>query len=105
MANPNRRRRITAQGRENEMILKAERLAEQQIEDGTASAQVITHYLKLGSSKERLEREKLRRENELLRARVKKLESDERSEEFYKKVIESMKRYSGEDMGDEEEML
>lgn len=97
-------RRITAQGRENEMILEAEKLARRQLEEGTASAQVITHYLKLGSSKERLEKEKLRRENELLRARVKNLESAERSEEYYKQVVDALKRYSGSsDDGDEYE--
>lgn len=103
-----RSRRMTAEGREKEMILKAEELARKQLEEGTASAQVITHYLKLGSSKERLEKEELRRKNELLKAKIKNLESAERSEEFYKKVISAMKRYSGEseeEEYDEEEML
>lgn len=100
-------RRVTASGREKEMIRKAERLAERQLDEGTASAQVITHYLKLGSERERLERDKLRRENDLLRAKVKNYESVEKSGEFYEKVIQHLKLYSGESRegDDEEEML
>ena len=52
---------LTPEARENQLVSLAINLAEQQLRDGTASSQVITHYLKLGSQKERLEREKLQR--------------------------------------------
>ena len=70
--------------------------AEQQLLDGTASSQVITHYLKLGSTKERLEREKLERENELLRAKAESIQSAQRIEELYKNALDAMRSYRGE---------
>lgn len=83
------------EARENQMISLAVDLAEQQLRDGTASAQVITHYLKLGATTARLEKEKLERENELLKAKTKALESAERVEELYANAINAMKMYGG----------
>lgn len=83
------------EARENEMIALAVDLAEQQLREGTASSQVITHFLKLATTRESLEKEKIRRENELLRAKVEAIESDKRSEELYSQAIEAMRRYSG----------
>lgn len=80
---------------ENRMIMLATNLAEQQLRDGTASSQVITHYLKLGSTKEKLEKEKLIEENKLLKAKTEALESAKSLEESYIKAVEAMKRYSG----------
>lgn len=70
-------------------------LAEKQLLEGTASSQVITHYLKLGSTKERLEKEKLERENELLRAKTESLQSMQRIEELYANAITAMQKYNG----------
>jgi len=86
---------MTPEARENQMISLAIDLAEQQLLDGTASSQVITHYLKLGSSKERLEMEKLKRENKLLIAKAENLESAKRIEELYEDALNAMKIYSG----------
>lgn len=85
----------TVEGRENQLVALAVDLAEEQLRDGTASAQVITHYLKLGSTKMRLEMEKLKRENELLTAKTEAIESSKRIEEMYKEAIDAMKIYSG----------
>lgn len=71
------------------------RLAEQQLEDGTASAQVITHYLKLGSSRERIEQERLRHENELLKVKREAYEGQKRIEELYVNAIQAMRAYGG----------
>lgn len=84
---------LTPEARENQLIALAIDRAEQQLLDGTASSQVITHYLKLGSTKERLEREKLERENELLRAKAKSIQSAERIEELYKNALDAMRSY------------
>ena len=84
-----------------QLVSYAERLAEQQLLNGTASSQVITHYLKLGSTIARLEREKLARENELLRAKAESLHSTHRSEELYENALNAMRRYSGN--GEEDE--
>ena len=86
---------LTPEARENQMISLAVDLAERQLQEGTASSQVITHYLKLGSMRERLEREKLEEENKLLRAKTENLQSQKNVEEAYLKAINAMKRYSG----------
>lgn len=93
---------LTPEDRENEMIIYAIDLAEKQLREGTASSAVITHYLKLGSSKEKLEREKLQKENELLRAKTEALQSAKRVEELYANALAAMKLYTGENDNDQE---
>lgn len=85
----------TVEGRENQLIQAAVDLAEKQLSDGTASAQVITHYLKLGSTKERLEKEKLANENELLRAKTEALQSAKKIEDLYVNALNAMRAYGG----------
>lgn len=86
---------LTAEARENQMISLAVDLAEKQLQEGTASSQVITHFLKLGTTKAELEREKLRSENELLKARTEDLKTNKQIEEVYTKVLDAMRKYSG----------
>lgn len=86
---------LTPEARENQMISLAVDLAEKQLLEGTASAQVITHYLKLGATTAKLEKEKLERENELLKAKAKALESAEKIEELYSNALNAMRNYSG----------
>lgn len=93
---------LTAEARESQMIALAVDLAEQQLRDGTASSQVITHFLKLGATTAKLEKEKLERENELLIAKTRSLESTERVEELYLNALEAMRNYSGQDNGGQE---
>lgn len=86
---------LTPEARENQMISYAVDLAEKQLREGTASSQVITHFLKLATVKEQLEREKIRQEIELQKAKTKALASDEELKVMYKDAIEAMKKYSG----------
>lgn len=86
---------ITPEARENQLISLAVDLAERQLREGTASSQVITHYLKMGSMREKLERERLIEENKKLRAQTSAIESEKRSEELYEKAIAAMKKYQG----------
>lgn len=86
---------LTPEARESQMMSLAVDLAEKQLMDGTASSQVITHFLKLATTKANLEREKLERENELLRAKTEALQSAKHIEELYTDAINAMKRYSG----------
>ena len=86
----------TPEGRENELVTAAIDLAEQQILNGTASSQVITHYLKLGSTRERLEQQRIEHENELTRGKIEALESQKRVEELYIEALTAMRSYSGE---------
>ena len=92
---------LTPEARENQMIALAVDLVEQRLLDGTASSQETTHFLKLGSMKNRLEMEKLQEENRLLKARTKALQSAKRVEELYSEAIKAMRRYSGQ--GSEED--
>lgn len=106
VSGPTSRRRppaTTPEGRENQLVALAVEVAEQQLREGTASAQVITHYLKLGTTRERLEQEKLARENELLRARSEALASAQRVEELYTKALSAMRTYAGHEPRDEYE--
>lgn len=93
----NRRTPTTPEGREQQMIGLAHDLAEKRIREGTASAQEITHFLKLGSSRERLEQERLSHENELLVAKRQQIESQEAVEELYKAALGAMRTYSGQE--------
>ena len=93
---------LTPEARENQLISLAVDLAEKQLQEGTASSQVITHYLKLGSTKERLEKEKLAEENKLLRARTEALQSAKKQEELFEQAIKAMRRYSGNGDDDDE---
>lgn len=100
----NRRRATSEENREAQLVSLAMDLSEKQLVEGTASSQVITHYLKLGSTRERLEQERLRNENELLRSKVEQLASAKRTEEMYEKAMRAMRHYTGhEDPEDEED--
>ena len=93
-----RRRRKPAtspEQREGELVSLAADLAEEQIRGGTASSQVITHFLKLGSSREKLEQSRLSHENELLQVKKEAMESQKRVEELYLSALDAMRSYSG----------
>lgn len=70
-------------------------LAEKQLLDGSASAQVITHYLKLGSTRERLEQQRIALENQLTAAKTKQIASDTELDKKITDAMEAMRRYSG----------
>jgi hypothetical protein len=90
-----RRPATTPEGREQQLVGDALDLAERQLRNGTASSQVITHFLKAGSTREELEHERLRHENELTRVKIEALERQERIEELYVDAIKAMRIYSG----------
>jgi hypothetical protein len=93
----------TPEARENQMVSLATDLAERQITEGTASSQVITHFLKLGSSREKLEQERLEHENALLEVKKQQIESQQRIEELYLEAIKAMRSYSGDKVTDDED--
>lgn len=90
-----RRRARSPADRENEVIALAYDLAERQLKDGTATAQVITHFLKLATEKDRLEREILSEQKKLVSAKTESIQSSKRIEELYSEAVASMQRYSG----------
>ena len=91
----------TPESRENQMVSLAVDLAEKQLAEGTASSQVITHYLKLATTRETLEKQKLVSENELLKARVESIHSSANVEALYKDALNAMKSYSGQEAEEE----
>lgn len=92
----------TPEEQEKRMISMAMDLAEKQLSEGTASAQVITHFLKLATTKEELEKEKLIKENKLLNAKAESLQSNSKIEELYEQAISAMRTYSGSIMDKDE---
>ena len=92
---------ISVEARENQLVSLAVDLAERQLREGTASSQVITHYLKLGSTREKLERERLEEENKLLKAKTKALENAEEVKVLYEQALKAMRNYAGQGEPDE----
>lgn len=86
---------LTPESRENQLISLAVDLAEKQLQEGTASSQVITHYLKLGSTKERIEKEILEKQKDLITAKTEAIKSAKRVESLYEEAIKAMRKYSG----------
>jgi hypothetical protein len=108
-ANRNRRKPLrpssTLEGRENQLISLASDLAEEQLRDGSASAAVITHFLKLGTTRERLEQTRLENENLLIAAKVDQIQSQRKIEELYSQALNAMRQYSGQppELGEEDD--
>ena len=92
---------------ENAMIAQATRLAYQQLCDGTASSQVITHYLKLGSTKERIEQEMLRKQVSLIDAKTESIKDQKKSEKLYQEALNAFRTYSGQrqEVDEDEDIL
>ena len=90
---------LTPEARENQLISLASDLAEKQLREGTASSQVIT----LGSTKERIEKEILEKQKELIEAKTQNLQSAKRIEELYSNALNAMRNYSGHGSGDDDE--
>ena len=92
---------LTPEARENQMIDLAMDLAEKQLRDGTASSQLITEFVKRGSTKARLEKEILAEQKELIAAKAEALQSQKRIEELYSEALSAMRRYNGQGDPDE----
>lgn len=86
---------LSPEDREQQLIAKAERLAEQKLEDGTASPQIIVHYLRLATERERLDREALRTDVELKKAKIESLQLASEIKTMYEEAMTMFKRYSG----------
>ena len=93
---------LSPEAKEDQMISLAIDLAEQQLRDGTASSQVITHYLKLGTTRERLEQKRIEQEIELQKAKTKALGNAEEIKILYENALKAMRNYAGYGEEDEE---
>ena len=94
---------LSPEARENQLIALAYDRAEERLRDGTATSQEIVHFLKLGSTRAELEKEKLKNETEVLRAKAKTIESVEETKALVEDAIRAMRRYSGNGDPDEYE--
>lgn len=92
---PSRRPALTDEGREAQLVSAALDLAERQILDGTASSQVLTHFLRAGSMRERLERIKIGYETRLLEARAEQIAATQQQAELFAEAIRAMRMYQG----------
>ena len=93
---------ISPEARENQMAALAMDLVEQRLRDGTASSQETTHFLKLVSSKAILERDKLRAENNLLKAKEEQIHSMKSQEELLEKAMQAFSVYKGQGEPDDD---
>ncbi|MCD8155141.1 MAG: hypothetical protein LUF78_10765 [Clostridiales bacterium] len=94
---------LSPEARENQMIALATDLAEKQLREGTASSQVITHYLKLGTTREQLEKAKLEKEVAMVQAKTESLQSSKNMEELMREAISAFRTYSGHDEDNDDE--
>lgn len=94
---------LTPETRENQLIALAMDLAEKQLREGTATSQVITQFLRLGSTEQKRRMEKLERENELLRAKTEAIEKAESQNEMYAEALRAFGIYRGESRRDDDE--
>lgn len=88
---------LSPEARENQMISLAVDLAEKQLIDGTASSQVITHFLKLGSTKAQIEKELLAKQVDLAEAKAESIKSQKNMEKIYLEAMVAMQRYRGQE--------
>lgn len=86
---------MTPEDREDQLIALATDLAEQRLRDGTASNQLIAEIMRLGTTKERLQKEKLQRENEMLRAKTEAIMAQKSTDQLYKRALDAMRTYAG----------
>ena len=94
---PRRRPATTPEGREMQLAAQAYDLAERQIQDGTASAQVLVHFIKYGSTRERLEQQRIAHENELLQAKREAMDDAKMSVALYQEAHNALRKYQGQE--------
>ena len=94
---------LTPEAREMQLASLAVDLVEQRLIDGTASAQETVHFLKLVSQKTKLELERAKLENELIKAKTQSIKDQADMKVLYKDAIAAMRRYSGNGSDEEED--
>lgn len=92
---------ITPEEKDNQMISLATDLVERRLREGTASSQEIVYYLKLGSQKEKLEKQILERQRDLMEAKTASLQSAQRIEALFDEAMKMFKVYSGTEDGED----
>lgn len=96
---------LTPEARENQLVALAVDLAEQQLLAGTASSQVITHYLRLGTAQEKIKVGMMEEQKKLIEAKTQAIQSAQRIEELYTEALQAMRTYSGQDGNADEDVF
>ena len=96
---------LDPEARQAQMINLAIRQAEEQLRAGTASSQIVVHYLKLATAREKKELEILDKQAELIKAKTEMLAAQKETEKMYKEAIEAMKLYNGFGVDEGEEIF
>ena len=91
---------LSPEARENQLISLAVDLVEQRLMDGSASSQETTHFLRLATTKARIEKEILEKQRDLIVAKTESIKAEKRKDELYSEAIKAMRRYNG--YGDDE---
>ena len=87
--------------REQQLTELAMNLVEQRLVDGTASSAETVHFLKVASTRERLEQAKLEHETQMLQAKTKAIGSMEDTKKLMDSALRAFRSYQGmEDDGD-----
>lgn len=92
---------LTPESRENQMVCLAIDLAEKQLRDGTASSQLIHHFVKIGSTKEKIEKEILQEQKKLIEAKTQTLQSAQKNDELFAQALVAMSSYKGQSNDDD----
>lgn len=93
---------LTPEAHENQMISLAMDLVEKRLREGTATSQETVHFLRLASSKARIEKEILEMQKDLIEAKTESLQAAKRIEELYTNALDAMRSYSGHGGSDDE---
>lgn len=96
---------LTPEARENQLIALAMDVAEEKLRNGTASSQLITEFVKRGSTKAALEKELLVEQKKLMEAKQEMMKVSSHMDEIYQKALNAFRGYSGQDVVDEDEYV
>lgn len=81
--------------RERENMFLATELAAKQLRDGTAKAQVVTHYLRMSSPREDIERRMMEAKIALLEGQLAACQNDMATQALIIEALESLREYRG----------
>ena len=94
---------MSPEDQEDQLVTLAVDLAMRRLKEGTASNQLVAEIIKMGTQKERLAREKLQRENDMLKVKTEAIEASKRNSELYADAIKAFRQYSGHVSFDDED--
>lgn len=92
----------TPEARENQLINLAVNEAERRLNNGTASSQIITTLLKLGTIKAQLELEKLRSDVALQKAKEQEIKDKASNNDLYAQALAAFRSYKGDNVDEDE---